>query len=101
MSLARNPADHVMPKTDDSLARANTGGALASGLRQASAVLQLTNGLPSPWSLPALNNAFAGYGDEAAMRPRSPAAAKTNTGNQREPGKQNPETPQEVLLPPS
>ena len=97
-SLTGNPADRATPKTDDSLARANTGGALASGLRQASAVLQWTNGLPAPWSLPALNNAFAGFGDEAAMRPRSPALAKNNTANPHEPGKQNPEKPQEVLL---
>ena len=87
-----------MPKSDDSVARAHTGEALASGLRQASAVLQWTNGLPAPWSLPVLNNAFAGFGDDAAMHAQRPAPAKNNAGHQPEPAKQNPEKPQEVLL---
>ena len=61
--LTGKAADHAMPKSDDSVARANTGEALASGLKQASAVLQWTNGLPAPWNLPVLNNAFAGFGE--------------------------------------
>ncbi len=96
--LTGKAADHAMPKSDDSVARANTGEALASGIKQASAVLQWTNGLPAPWSLPVLNNAFAGFGSEAPMQTRGPALAKNNAGNPAETGKPNPERPQEVLL---
>ena len=87
-----------MPRSDDSVARTHTGEALAAGLKQASAVFQWTNGLPAPWSLPVLNNAFAGFGGESPMQTRGPALAKSVTDKLPESGKQSPERPQEVLL---
>jgi RND superfamily putative drug exporter len=98
--LTGKAADRAMPKSDDSVARAHTSGALASGIKQASSVLQWTNGLPVPWSLPVLNNAFAGFGGEAPTPTPTPvpALSKNNAGNPTESGKQTPEKPQEVLL---
>ena len=98
LSLTGKPGDHILPKTDDSVARTSTGGALATGIRQASAVWQWTNGLPSPWTLPVLNNAFAGFGEDAGMPTVRPPLAKSNTGHPPETAKQSPERPQEVLL---
>ena len=98
LSLTGKPGDRVLPKTDDSVGRASTGEALASGLKQASAVLQWTNGLPSPWTLPVLNNAFAGFGDGSGMHNPRPGMAKNNTAQPTDSGKQTAERPQEVLL---
>ncbi len=98
VSVTGKPGDHAMAKSDESVARAHTGAALASGIKQASAVLQWTNGLPAPWSLPVLNNAFAGFGGEAQTQSQGPVLAKNNAGIPTESAKQSPEKPQEVLL---
>ena len=98
LSLTGKPGDHILPKTDDSVAKASAGAGLASGLKQASAVLQWTNGLPTPWSLPVLNNAFAGFGDQVAAQSQRPAQTKRDPAHPSESAKQNLETPQEVLL---
>jgi putative drug exporter of the RND superfamily len=98
LSLTGKPGDRAVAKTDDSVARASTGEAVATGIRQASAVLQWSNGLPSPWALPVLNNAFAGFGDNAGMQTGRPPLAKNSTGHPADSGKQSPEKPQEVML---
>ena len=51
------------------------GQALASGLKQASAVLQWTQGMPPPWNLSALRSAFDGH------EPAVPAQSKSKEGD--------------------
>src|SRR5262249_30807820 len=55
------PAEGLSPKSDQSVARAkgpSGGEVLASGLKQASAVLQWSQGVPASWNLAALQGAF-------------------------------------------
>src|SRR5262249_10953936 len=62
LSLTGKPAESPAPKSDSALSRAmgttrltpsNSREALASGLKQASAVLQWSQGMPTAWNLPA------------------------------------------------
>jgi putative drug exporter of the RND superfamily len=78
------PADPGAPKADTSVARANARASLASGLRQASAMLQLTQGVPPTWSFPEIGTAF-----DAARRERGSKSASEEAKT---------EKPQEVLL---
>jgi RND superfamily putative drug exporter len=62
------PAEGLIPKADSSVARAKvpTGGeVLASGLKQASAVLQWSTGAPASWNLAALQGAFEALGQDS------------------------------------
>ncbi len=71
------PAAGPVPKSDRSVARTNmpTGGeALATGFKQASAVLQWSQGMPASWNLSALQGAF-----EALSRQDSASAAREKT----------------------
>jgi RND superfamily putative drug exporter len=76
------PADPGAPKADPSVARANARATLASGLRQATAALQWTQGVPPSWSFPEIGTAF-----DAARRGPKSASEETKA-----------ETPQQVLL---
>jgi RND superfamily putative drug exporter len=121
LSLTAKPGEGLAPKSDPALSRAHTREALASGLKQASAVLQWSQGMPATWNLPALSGAFeamsqqAGPPSKAKGRPNSspappagPAAAPVRQPPARGPGaeSQGPrpadrpkvESPPEVLL---
>jgi len=99
LSLTGN-APPPTPKADATVARAGSGGALASNLKQASTVLQWSNGIPAAWNLPVLNNALAGIRDERTPQAKGGAHAPPNAkpGPPSEPPKSKVEKPQEVLL---
>jgi putative drug exporter of the RND superfamily len=61
LPLTAKPAEGPPPRSDPAVSQArleSRGKALASGLKQASAVLQWSQGVPAAWNLPALSGAF-------------------------------------------
>ena len=74
LSLTGKPVDPRAPKSDVKVTRADQRNALASGLKQASAVLQWSPGVAPGWNLPALGQAFEAMGEtnkSAARRAES------------------------------
>ncbi|MHB1557571.1 MAG: MMPL family transporter [Isosphaeraceae bacterium] len=85
------PAEALIPKADSSLKRAGAGAgsgagthapsrgaeALATGLKQASAVLQWSQGMPTSWNLAALHGAFEALSPDSSAKPSGskPSAA--------------------------
>ena len=55
------------------MSRAHTRETLASGLKQASAVLQMSPGMPATWNLPALSHAFEAVNDGGKVAGTAPA----------------------------
>jgi len=98
LTLTANTADRPAPKTDDDLTRAHSRQALASSLKQASAVLQWSQGMPASWNLPALNHAFEAIGDQSRSPAPSSTVATAQHGRGEETGTPKVEKPQEVLL---
>jgi RND superfamily putative drug exporter len=94
LSLTGKPADASAPKTDASVSRTASKPTLASSLKQASAILQLTQGVPPTWTFPEIGSALEGMNAEAAARKRGASVAKA----QPEPLEKKPEKPQEVFL---
>jgi RND superfamily putative drug exporter len=106
------PAEGLIPKSDPSVGRAKvatSGEVLASGLKQASAVLQWSTGAPASWNLAALQGAFEALGQEptSVAKAKSSGSMKASGGRQppvRSSGRQgadaprSPPTPPEVLL---
>jgi RND superfamily putative drug exporter len=76
LSLTGRPAEARMPKSDSAVVRASTREALASSLKQASAVLQWSQGVPATWNLPGLSGAFEALSNEAMQRPSGTTAPK-------------------------
>ncbi len=69
LPLTGKPLDGTTPRSDPSVARAQaTGETLASGLNQASAVMQLSQGMPAAMNLPALSRAFEALNPQAILR---------------------------------
>jgi putative drug exporter of the RND superfamily len=69
------PAEGRTPKSDPAVARAkgsSGSAALATGLKQASAVLQWSQGMPASWNLAALQGAF----EALSQQSESASAAK-------------------------
>jgi len=111
LTLTGQPVSASEPKSDAALNRAHTRETLASSLKQASAVLQLSQGVPATWNLPALSHAFDAL-EETAKTPAPAAKAGRQGSKAAEPavkvakaqpaggpvGKQAVEKPQEVLL---
>ena len=86
------PAEGLLPKSDPSVNRAGApsrGQALATGLKQASAGLQWSQGMPSSWNLTALQGAFEALSQESASGANAkpgasmPAKAKANASGPR------------------
>lgn len=115
------PAESLIPKADPSLKRAGARSpapsrgseALATGLKQASAVLQWSQGMPTSWNLTALRGAFealsqdsssevrakpAGSKPPAAMPGRTASVPQGKTAPPADQAKPKVETPPEVLL---
>jgi RND superfamily putative drug exporter len=97
-TLTGKPAEQLAPKSDDALHRAHARDTLASSLKQASAVLQWTPGVPATWNLHALNSAFEAMGTESGSRAGTSPPAKDQPGLAQETAKPKVEKPQEVLL---
>jgi RND superfamily putative drug exporter len=97
MTLTGKPAERSTLKSDDAVTRAKIE-TLASSLKQASAVLQWTPGVPATWSLPAINGAFEAMRGESGSRGDTPRPAKEQPAHGREPAKAKVETPQGLLL---
>jgi RND superfamily putative drug exporter len=75
LTFTAKTLDRSVPKSDDELTRAHSRETLASGLKQASAVLQWSQAIPSGWNLPALNRAFEAIGDQSRSSAPSSSAA--------------------------
>lgn len=90
------PAEGLIPRADSSLKRAGEGPgagirapsrgaeALATGLKQASAVLQWSQGMPTSWNLAALQGAFEALSQDSSTRSSSskpPAAMPGRTAS--------------------
>src|SRR5262249_8955896 len=86
------------PKTDAALARTRSGETLATGLKQASAVLQWTQGSPMSLNLPALNEALRASRNKPGLGSAAAKSAKTERADSRKPPKPEDEKPQETLL---
>jgi RND superfamily putative drug exporter len=67
---AGKPTEAPKAKTDAAVIQAQSRQALASGMKQASAALQWSQGVPATWNLPAISGAFE------ALRLAPPAGAK-------------------------
>jgi RND superfamily putative drug exporter len=111
LSLTGKPRLASQPKSDAAVNRATTGENVASGLKQASAVLEWSPGLPGSWNLPALGHALGALGSfgnapgalagSAAAEGKAGAAAAGAAKAQPRGGTatgQPVEQPQEVLL---
>jgi putative drug exporter of the RND superfamily len=116
LALTGKPTSTSEPKSDSAVSRAGTRETLASGLKQASAMLQMSPGNPVTWNLPALKRAFEavrdnGKGTDAPLSNSEPRrlarsnetawaggrAARSESREERAP-KQAVEKPQETLL---
>ncbi len=64
-TLTGKPVSANEPKADAAVNRVNTRETLASSLKQASAVLQWSPGMPGTWTLPALSHAIEAIGENA------------------------------------
>jgi RND superfamily putative drug exporter len=103
LSLTGKPIDPRAPKSDNKVTRATQRDAIASGLKQASAVLQWSPGVSPAWNLPALGQAFNAIGDAnkpAAHRAELDKGRSGAVPSAKPPAaaKQSVEKPQEVLL---
>ncbi len=69
------PGEGIVPKSDTSVTRTRTPSrgpeALATGLKQASAVLQWSQGIPASWNLAALQGAFEAISQDSSPRGQS------------------------------
>ena len=74
LSLTGKPIVASEPKSDAALNRARNRETMASGIKQASAVLQMSPAMPGPWNLPVLRHAFEAIKDSGKD---SGAARKT------------------------
>ncbi len=116
------PPENLIPRADPSVKRAGAGArslapsrgseALATGLKQASAVLQWSQGMPTSWNLTALRGAFealsqdsskatvrpAGSKPPVAMPGRTPSVPLRKPAPPVDPARPKVETPPEVLL---
>jgi RND superfamily putative drug exporter len=72
-------AEPASPKSDPAIVKAHSQAALASGLKQASAVLQWSQGVPATWNLPALTGAFEALSGQAAPQAKESAATGTSS----------------------
>ncbi len=78
LPLTGKPAEGPPPRSDPAVTQAqlqSRGKALASGLKQASAVLQWSQGVPSAWNLPALSGAFEAMSQQSAPQSKAKGAA--------------------------
>jgi RND superfamily putative drug exporter len=78
LPLTAKPAEGPPPRSDPAVARAqlqSRGNALASGLKQASAVLQWSQGVPAAWNLPALSSAFEAMSQQPTPQSKVQSAA--------------------------
>jgi RND superfamily putative drug exporter len=113
LTLTGKPVVAAVPKSDPALTRATTRETLASGLKQASAVIQWSPGMPATWGLRALSHAIDAGNDakKDAGAPAATAGAKTTETSSKAPvqmaqkrppatADSNPaaEKPQETLL---
>jgi RND superfamily putative drug exporter len=113
LTLTGKPAVVTGPKSDPALSRATTRETVASGLKQASAAIQWSTGMPATWNLSALRHALdavsdgkKGAGAPAATAPAKPtqssSQASLKTVQTRPPATADPnpavEKPQETLL---
>ena len=76
LSLTGKPIVASEPKSDAALNRARNRETMASGIKQASAVLQMSPAMPGPWNLPVLRHAFAAIkdsGKDSGEHERRPA----------------------------
>src|SRR5262249_246423 len=88
LSLTGKPAGGPAVKSDSALSRTSaglltpskSGAAVASGLKQASAVLQWSQGMPVAWNLPALSSAFEAMSQESAPPSKPKGAAPSAKG---------------------
>ena len=110
----RKPASE--PKSDAAVSRAHTRETLASGLKQASAVLQMSPGMSVSWNLPALKRVFDAVKEsgkatdslpnmaESRRSPPNPAPTWVSAGTPRSELREDPAqepvafNPQETLL---
>src|SRR5262249_3330803 len=97
LTLTGQPAEPKAPKTDAALARTRSGETLATGLKQASAVLQWTQGSPMSLNLPALNEALRASRNKPGLGSAAAKSAKTERADSRKPPKPEDEKPQETL----
>ncbi len=72
-----NPANE--PKSDAAVSRVHTRETLASGLKQARAVLQISPGMPVTWNLPALKRAFEAVKDSGKATDSLPSMAESSS----------------------
>ncbi len=116
LSFTGKPSAARQPKSDAALGRTGARDTFASGLKQASAVLQMSPAMPGPWNLPVLRRAFEAIQDSGrdsvaargmtrseGSAPQSKAAEPdVKTAAERAPGgpagEQAGEQPQETLL---
>jgi RND superfamily putative drug exporter len=75
LPITGKPLDSPAPRADASVPRAQASGeALATGLSRASAVMQLSQGMPTALNLPALSRAFDALSQQVKARaPDKPA----------------------------
>jgi len=79
LTLTGKPVSASEPKSDSAVTRAHQRDTLASSLKQASAVLQWSPGVPAAWNLPALSHALETLGDNG--KPLAPAAQAAGRGS--------------------
>src|SRR5262249_18295792 len=78
LALTGKPGTTSQPKSDPEVTRAHTRETLATSLKQASAALQWSPGVPATWNLPALGEAFKAMGESRKSPDRKGAARIEN-----------------------
>ncbi len=79
LTLTGKPMPAIEPKSDAAISRAHTRETLASGLKQARAVLQISPGMPVTWNLPALKRAFESVKDSGKGTDSLPSMAQSRS----------------------
>ncbi|HLH28480.1 MAG TPA: hypothetical protein VKW77_06165, partial [Acidimicrobiales bacterium] len=90
------PAEGLLPKADHSVGRARVpsgGEVLATGLKQASTVLQWSQGVPASWNLSALQEAFEALGQGSTSSAKGGPAGSMPTGGAAARGEGRPAPP--------
>ena len=79
LALTGRPKPANEPKSDAAVSRAHTRETLASGLKQATAVLQMSPGMPATWNLPVLKRAFEAVKDSGKATDSVPSIAESSS----------------------
>ena len=77
LALTGKPSSRSDAKSDAAVGRAHTRETLASGLKQASTIFQMSPGMPATWNLPALRHAFEHVQDSGKGTETPPALSES------------------------